>query len=61
MSTHQFTGAYPPSAPPSRYAPLVDAVLVALGLLALVLTLAASAPTSTSGHPDIAKWVSHAD
>jgi hypothetical protein len=61
MSTHEFTGAYPPSAPPSRYAPLLDIVSIALGLLALVLMLATSMPTSTSGHPDIAKWFSHAD
>lgn len=61
MSANEFTGAYPPSAPPSRYAPLLDVVLAALGLLALFLTLAASAPTSTSDHADIAKWISHAD
>jgi hypothetical protein len=61
MPTDEITGAHPPSAPPSRYAPLQDVVLVALGLLALILVLAASAPTLTSDHTTIATWASHAD
>jgi hypothetical protein len=61
MSMNELVVVQPASAPPQRYALSADIVLVALGLLALALVLAVSAPTSPSDRPDIAKWISHAD